>query len=310
MKNNVAGRKGGFFLIESAILVESNSLIMNNTSDEGSILFGVDNVSYKIYLTNTVFYGNFAENSLISIENTLNIYFINTTFVMSKNLLFYVISSKLYLLSSIVNDVECSNIIPACFALTSDNSVFMIKDTLISNINHMKAEGGIFISNSYLIILNASLINMKTIKQIGSCFSGIDSKFEIISIIVKNYDANCIFLERSGLFLNNSYFSNLEQNSVHNFESTHGTIRCKDCISLVLLFTLFEYNYNLENGGALTLSNLNLLPQNRITSCTFQGIKAKSQGGALFVDFSNLLIYNCLFFGNEASEGGAIFYLG
>lgn len=283
---------------------------MNNTSDEGGILFGVDNVLYEIYLQNTIFYGNSASDSLISIENTVNIYFINTTFIMSKNLLFSASSSKLKILSSVINDVECSNFIPACLALVNDNSSLVIQNTLINNVNHLRAEGGIQSTNSYIMISNASLRNMKTSKQIGSCFSGSDLKLDIISIVVQDYDANCIFLEKSSLFLNNSYFNNIEQNPDSNFDNKYGTIRCKDCISLVLSFTLFEHNDYVENGGALTLSSLNFVVQNLINSCIFQSIKAKNKGGVLLIDYTNLQIYNSSFFGNEASEGGAIFYQG
>lgn len=310
LKNNFAGRKGGFFLVEAAILVESDSLIMNNTSDEGSVLFGVDNILYEIYLQNTVFHGNFAMDSLISIENTLNIYFINITFVMNENLLFSITSSQIYLLSSFINDVKCSNLIPACFAFIKNNPLFIIKNTFISNVNHVRAEGGIFTKNSYLMILNSSLINMKTFKQIGSCLSGIASKLDILSLFVSNYDANCIFLEKSSLFLSGSYFNNLQQSSTHDSISMHGTILCNDCISLVLSFTVFEYNHDLENGGVLTLLNFNLEAQNQLISCVFQGNKAKNKGGALFLYDTTLEIHNCLFFENEASEGGAIFYQG
>ena len=140
-------------------------MIQNNTSDEGGILFGIDNVFYEIYFRNTIFVGNSASHSLISIENSVNISFINTTFVDNENLLFSFSLSQINLLYSVVSNLECSNLLPACLAYPRDKAVFVIDNVKIQNVNHLFAEGGIQLINSYLIMSRSYLIGMKTTKK-------------------------------------------------------------------------------------------------------------------------------------------------
>ena len=278
---------------------------MNNTSDEGGIIYGIDNFLYVIYFQNTFFAGNSALDSLISIESSLNISFINVTFVDNKNLLFSFSSTQINLLFSIINNLECSNMSPACLAYLTNNAIFIIDTVQIQNVNHFFAEGGIRLENSNLIMSQAHFANITA----KSCISGVSSVLEIDSMYVENYDMNCIFLEEAFLNLTNGYFKNHQR----SFEDAHvdfGTIVCKYCKSFNVLFTIFDSNNYVKNGGAITLSSISLDVENTINSCIFINIKTKNQGGALFIDNTNLEIYNSSFFGNEAFEGGAIFFQG
>ena len=284
-------------------------MIVNNTAEEGGIYVGVDNILYEIYFINTIFIGNSAIDSLISIENSLNIYFINTTFLDNKNLLFSCSSSQINLLYSVVSNLECTNLLPACLAYFTEKAVLMIDTVQIQNVNHLLAEGGIRLDNSYLKISNAYLIGMKTTKKKGSCISGVSSILEINTIYVENYDMNCIFLEETFINLTESYFTN-DQQLFEVTQGDFGTIFCKNCLSFNLSFNVFNSNNYVKDGGAITLSSLSLDAENKINSCTFINVKGENQGGALFIDNTNLEINNSSFFGNEAFEGGAIFFQG
>lgn len=289
--------------------MESDSLILNNTSDEGGIFYGIDNIFFEIYFKNTIFAGNLALDSLISIENSFNITFMNVTFVDNKNLLFSFSSTEINLLFSVINNLECSNMLPACLAYLRNEAIFVIDHVQIRNVNNLLSEGGIRLENSALIMSQTHLINMKTIKKQGSCISGISSVLKINAISAENYDMNCIFLEKAIMNLANSLFRNYKLSEDDAF-GDFGTIVCKNCLSFNVLFTVFDSNNYLKNGGAITLSSISLDEENSINSCLFLNIKVKNQGGALFIDDTKLEIYNSSFFGNEALDGGAIFFQG
>lgn len=289
-------------------------MIANNTSDEGGVFYGIDN-SYEIYFKNTIFYGNSALDSLISIENSLKTYFINTTFNNNTNLLFSCSSSKINLLFSIIKNSRCTDFSPACVAYLKAKSVLLIDTVQIQNVNNLNAEGVIRLDNSYLIMSKSHLISMKTTKKLGSCISGLSSFLEINALYVENYDRNCIFLEEAFINLSKSFFTNYKNQfeEIKLFDAIQGnfgTIFCKNCFSFNLSANVFDSNSNVQNGGAISLSSLSLNSSNGISSCSFINMKSENQGGALFLENVNIEIYNTSFFGNIASEGGAIFLKG
>lgn len=299
-------------MIESGILKEFNSTILDNQSDEGGIFFGIDNLNYDLSFQNTILMGNSALSCLISIENSANIYFINVTFINNKNLLFSTASSKVYLLSSTIFDLNCDNIISACLAYFTEKASLIIDSVYIKNVTHSSAEGGIRMENSFLNVSKTSLMNLKTVKKLGSCFSGINSKFEIFNISVQNYEINCIFLRESYFNLTQSFFVindevylNKLEKAIQNF----GTIWCENCYSLNIKNSFFGSN-QVTDGGAITLSSLNFSKENKIEGSIFIKNKASNKGGALLLLNTNLRIFNCLFVNNLAKEGGSIFYQG
>ena len=85
--------------------------------------------------------------------------------------------------------------------------------------------------NSFLNASNTSFMNLKTIKKLGSCFSGINSKFEIFNINVQNYEINCIYLSESHLNLTQSSFAINDEvyvNKIEKIIQNFGTIWCED----------------------------------------------------------------------------------
>lgn len=303
-------------MVEEAILIEMNSTIINSNSDEGGIFFGIDNVFSEIIFQNTIFYGNSAFDSLLSIENCIKVTFFNVTFQKNKNLLFAASFSNVYIYYSKIIDLECYNLRPACLAYFLDNSYLVLNMIYVKNVKHFNAEGGMRMIDSHLYLSNSNFYNLKTAESLSSCISGINSKFDISFISIIKYEFNCFYLQESSLNLTESLFDNTNDNIsnetlLENKIKNIGTISCKNCLSFNVNHCVFSSNsYNIYEGGVILLSDLKVLNEKFVNNTIFVRNKVMNKGGAMLIFDTKLRILNSFFLENKAKEGGSIFYQG
>ena len=310
IKNNVAKKKGGFFTIEQSNLQDFGSLYINNTSEEGGIYYGVDNVFEINLFENCSFYNNSGRMSLFSIINSKEILFINVNFENNINILFFILSVNVTLLNSNVNNLNCiSDVIAGCVAFCFHQSSLKIINGSFKNITHENLNNGIHLEDSELI-LNGAIF--KTMRGFLDSPSFISASFSIILILnshFQDYGYNVINLISSHLDLRFSKFVIDQEN---NFKSSnlHGSIFCSFCKTIFIDSCDFYGNYGALNGGAIQIYKNDLFLEEEkylIINSNFTNNSALEKGGAIYLIESSLSLFNCEFKDNNAKFGGAIY---
>lgn len=295
-------------------MFDFNSIIMHSYSDEGGVFSSIDNYYSKILFDGTDFLENSSKENLISAIYTPNFILKNVTMRDNRNILFFLLSSNLYLEQSYVSNLVCVNLISGCLAYASEFSTLVIKEVIIRNASHLLLEGGIKLDNSFLKIETANFFMIRNQERTGSCVFGISSSVFINYSIFENFDSGCIYLLNSKLEINSSYFMKLQTKEVDfRIKLDYSCILCDACSLFSLSASVFFMNTFADYGGAISLISTEINKNNHIFNyyiieCFFLENQAVKDGGAIHILFGNLSLMNCSFIRNEAENGGAIFY--
>ena len=284
-----------------------NSVIEDNFSPDGAIIFGIDDLPSTIIFQNVSFFNNSAENYLISILNT-NLILENCIFIENFNNLFFLESSSVKFDQSIIQNHICTVLQYGCFADETETSDVYIINSIMNLVSSVMG-GIIYTDTSNLFIEESFFSDIKANNALGSFLLSTDSHISSVNASFQNYDVNFFNLENVSLIISNNTFNN--GNNI--FEDiaiiSYGTIYCESCQNSTINNSFFSGNGNAQTGTLTFVSEtISLLNTTYlIYKCIFSYNQAMNQGGAISLFNSKVLIMDNDFIGNQANYGGSIY---
>lgn len=251
---------------------------------------------------------NSADSFLISSYNS-EIVFIRMMFSFNQNNFFLLIISTLKINESILADHLCINIETGCFIKGIDGSIIIIENSYLFSTIHLKYGEFFYLESSELFIKKTSFssiyVNASLISSINSEIITTNSTFQKMNLSIYNiFEGNLSIFQTN--FIGN-YASNIKLKEI-----LKGVIVCSRCTYFMINESLIFNNEKSQDGGAIRISsfqsnNDHLKLNFIITQCKFLKNYAFDKGGAIYIENSNVLIFDNYFAENEANYGGALY---
>lgn len=282
-----------------------NSNFIENSSEEGGVLYAMDGFNEPLIFEKCVFLNNSANSYLFLAYNTKII--LNATLLQENiNNFFLLIFTNLTFINSSVDFHFCYSHESGCFIKAIEKSWIFINNSSLISIESRFINNFMDIENSFINIDDSFFSN---IHVGGSCILSLNSQIISYKSFFLDYDINCIYVDTGNLTIFETFFDNHAFNSKEITKTSEGTVICKNCISILISNSSFVNNTNAYNGGAIFITSLLENYQDYlILNCNFLQNKVKKSGGAIYIYGSRVLIFNNSFIKNEAKYGASIYF--
>ena len=334
--NKGIGLGGAVNVAEGSILVITNSVFTNNTAwiAGGGVYVGrysrLD-ISKSLFDGNTAYFAGGGEGVLVR-ENS-SVICTSSTFINNRERTMLgdaiVVYSSNTTLSNLIitqNHGACALFFYQGDFLNIFNCIFSkntARSLCVSAVIEPKVLNCEFLSNEasaihaeYLEFLTVSNVKFsKNVASNGGAITLIISKIYIDNCIFDDnrayFDGGAIFIPSGNIYIQNSYFRN------NTAEMGFGGIVSISIGTLFMSNCSAKHNYG-ATGGVIYGNECQI----SLTHCVFENNTAESNGGAIYIRdnspldddgdrrVSRLHILNCLFSGNGALTGGAIYIFG
>ena len=257
--------------------------------------------------TDSYFRGNYGNGYLISIDRT-KLFSSNLQFVDNQLEIFSATYGTITIESLEIRNNTCPHGTESCIMYAESDTIVSFGKMAVYGISDTSTIGINYIINSAFSI---SELQIKDYKGSVPLFFVQRSTLNMTDRSeIYNFEVPLLDAQKSIVSIQNMIFDNI--NASTNYVAAASLLKYTECSELNLT------NVSLRNqavssqvdGGAIHISNqppinsVKFMLEN-VTVSNFIGAKS---GGAVYVQFSNILFHNCIFLGNEASTGGAIYF--
>ncbi|PRP87994.1 hypothetical protein PROFUN_04422 [Planoprotostelium fungivorum] len=291
--HNSADNQGGFmFITGSSSTISFDSFTM---SENEAIMLGG-----AIYLLNGDSSSSFSITNSTTIRNTAGS--IGGAYFLSGSM------NHISIHNSTFDSNVCNDYSGGAIAIRANIEEINISDSIISRNFAGYQGGGVGIQASSRVgrmrMINTLVTQNEA--QFGAGFS-FPSSTNDIQISTSTVTDN-ISTQKGAIYIDATRFSigNISVDGTDISRNTGSGLWLTGDVQNVRVHNSTFHSNRGENGAGLTLS-LSHSSQNNISSCSFSGNTASSQGGALYASTdSDVLIVDSIFRSNDASQGGAV----
>lgn len=291
-----------------------NSEILYCESKFGGLIFLLETFPQNFILKNCSLMNNKGFFNLIEISSG-SIILVDVYLKDNFNNILSLTDSECNIESIKINEHECENQQSGCFLSAFAYSKINMTYIYLNNLSSKNSFGNIFLENSMLYLSSSAFDTMLTTKEKGSCIFLTNSFIEIKKSTFESFYSNCIYSEKSKTFIDESFFSpkntaksqfafiNLFYFEIIYIEDPN---ICEISFSKIL-----SGNQNFSGRALRMLSTKKFfsLKENKILNNSFIFNQAEYEGGSIFLNDINILLFKNFFAKNKAQFGGAIYIL-